>query len=192
MSKYTVDEIIDNKHRCLGRYKKCGVYKITNLANNKIYIGSSKTILRRWRNHIRELNDNKHKNLFLQEDWNKYGKENFVFEILEECFESNRYEIEQKYLDELFPFYRSGNGYNISEKSTQRNECNVRLFNPKDGENYYIVKAKGCKRYIKLDKMHCDNTSREDLQEECISLDSYCDIRSDIIEQCGYDSWEWD
>ena len=70
---FTADKILDKKHRCLGKRNKCGVYKITNIKNKKIYIGSSKNILQRWKNHIRELESTSHKNMFLQEDWDEYG-----------------------------------------------------------------------------------------------------------------------
>lgn len=188
---YKVDMILDKHHRCLGRYKVCGIYKITNVTNNKIYIGSSKHILQRWKNHIRELNENKHKNIYLQNDWNEYGKDCFVFEVLNECSESNRYSVEQEYLNNLMPFYRTGNGYNICEKSTERNETNIRFFKPKNPlDNYFMVKAKGCRPHM-MDADHCKDTTKEELEEECFALDMYDQIRSDIIEQNGYDDWEW-
>lgn len=191
MSEYTVDKIIDKTHKCLGCLKRCGVYKITNIVNNKMYIGSSKNILQRWKNHIRELESNSHNNMFLQEDWNEYGKDNFLFEILEECLEEERYTREQEYFDSLHPYYRSGNGYNISEKSTQRNETRVRLFRSTPFGDYYKAKAKGCRPFI-MDKDYCDSTSREELEEACYSLENYYNIRADVIEQCGEDDWEWD
>lgn len=189
---FTVDKILDPKHRCLGNKNRCGVYQITNIKNNKIYIGSSKNILQRWKNHIRELDKNIHKNMFLQADWNDFGKDNFVFEILEECSIDNQYNTEQKYLDMLFPFYRNGAGYNISEKSTQRNETSVILFNPKNEclEDYYIVKTKGCNPYL-MDGEHCRTTSREDLEAECHALDTYYQIVKYIESQNGRDDWEW-
>ena len=188
---YTVDVILDKKHKCLGNYKICGIYKITNVKNNKIYIGSSNNILQRWKNHIRELESNKHKNIYLQYDWNKYQKENFIFEVLEKCDEDIRYSVEQDYLNKLMPFYRTGKGYNISEKSTDRNEIGVRFFKPYDPQNgYFIVKAKGCKAYL-MDEDHCKNTLKEDLIDECSALDTYYQIRSYIMEQNGCDDWEW-
>ena len=39
---------------------KCGVYEIRNTVNNKVYIGSSKNIYDRWRQHIRLLEKNSH------------------------------------------------------------------------------------------------------------------------------------
>ena len=62
-----------------------GIYKIENLINGKVYIGKSKNIENRWRTHKKELNNNSHCNKHLQNAWNKYGKENFKFEVIEEC-----------------------------------------------------------------------------------------------------------
>ena len=188
---YKIDEIMNKRKRCLGRYTVCGVYKITNVKNDKIYIGSSKNILKRWKAHISELENNKHKNYYLQDDWNEYGKDSFVFEILEQCPESKRYDIEQKYLTDLKPFYRTGNGYNICEKSTERNEPTVRFYKPKDGScNYFYVKAKGCKPHI-MDADHCNNTLKEDLEWECFCLDEYSRIKNEMIYYNGPDDWEW-
>lgn len=91
--------------------KICGVYKITNIVNWKFYIGSSKDIEHRWRQHKNQLNENQHGNLYLQNAWNKYGGANFKFEIIEECSPKIQFEREQFYLNELNPF--GDHGYNI-------------------------------------------------------------------------------
>jgi group I intron endonuclease len=62
----------------------CGIYEIRNLINNKVYIGSSYNIKNRWSQHKQELNKNIHNNYHLQSAWNKYGKNNFSFKIIEE------------------------------------------------------------------------------------------------------------
>ena len=59
----------------------CGIYKITNNINNKFYIGSSKNITKRFKEHKWRLKNNKHPNNKLQNSWNKYGEENFKFEV---------------------------------------------------------------------------------------------------------------
>lgn len=56
-----------------------GIYKITSKINNKVYIGESLDIRRRWEDHIEDLNKNEHHSYKLQEDWNEYGKDNFEF-----------------------------------------------------------------------------------------------------------------
>ena len=82
----------------------CGVYKITNIINGKIYVGSSKDIEDRWWHHKYELNSRIHKNTHLQNAWNKYKEHNFIFEIIEECSPQIQFEREQYYLDTLNPF----------------------------------------------------------------------------------------
>ena len=91
--------------------KICGVYKITNTANGKFYVGSSKDIKNRWIQHQNELNEKKHGNAHLQNAWDKYGSQSFKFEIIEECSIENQFEREQYYLNKLNPF--DNNGYNI-------------------------------------------------------------------------------
>lgn len=88
-----------------------GIYKIINKVDGKCYYGSSKNIEKRWLRHINELNKNKHINILLQRAWNKYGEDNFLFEIVEECEIINLLNVEQKYLD-LNP------EYNIGKKSS--------------------------------------------------------------------------
>lgn len=63
----------------------CGIYKITCIINNKVYIGQSTDIEKRWKDHVIRLDNNSHDNSYLQNAWNKYGKEAFKFEIIEKC-----------------------------------------------------------------------------------------------------------
>ncbi|MGL5381069.1 GIY-YIG nuclease family protein [Clostridium sp.] len=61
-----------------------GIYMIKNKVDNKVYIGLSKNIKRRFTMHKTNLNSGKHKNDYLQKAWNKYGCDSFEFIILEE------------------------------------------------------------------------------------------------------------
>lgn len=61
-----------------------GVYSITNLVNGKVYYGRSEDIYRRWNSHKNHLIKGEHVNKELQWDWDKYGSNNFIFEIVEE------------------------------------------------------------------------------------------------------------
>lgn len=78
----------------------CGIYEIVNKTNGKKYIGQSVNIKKRWNRHRTELNNNEHCNSHLQNAWNKYGEENFVFNILSECVENQLNELEQMYIKE--------------------------------------------------------------------------------------------
>ena len=60
------------------------IYRITNMINNKYYIGSTESFARREWQHKNDLKKGAHKNPHLQASWNKYGGDAFVFEILTE------------------------------------------------------------------------------------------------------------
>ena len=95
--------------------KIIAVYVIKNKLDNKIYIGSSNDLKRRFRDHISLLNRKCHHSIHLQNAWNKYGKENFTFEILEEIIDEKQLLIkEQNYL-ETYNSYNKDYGYNISK-----------------------------------------------------------------------------
>jgi len=92
---------------------KSGIYLIKNIINNKVYIGSAVNIDRRWEQHKKLLKKGKHHSCHLQLAWNKYGEQNFKFEILEEV--SNPLHLisyEQVYLD-YHKSYEDERGYNI-------------------------------------------------------------------------------
>jgi|694.fasta_scaffold145206_3 group I intron endonuclease len=86
-----------------------GIYTITNKLNNKCYLGSSTNIQRRWQQHRTELKHNKHNNKKLQNAYNKYGKHNFIYKVIEECSKENLIQREQYYLDNI----DSKNLYNL-------------------------------------------------------------------------------
>jgi group I intron endonuclease len=66
---------------------KSGIYSITNLKNDKKYIGYARNIAVRWNHHKSSLKLNCHPNKYLQNSWNKYGEEFFRFDIVELCTE---------------------------------------------------------------------------------------------------------
>lgn len=92
-----------------------GIYTIKNLVNNKLYIGSSSRLNRRYSEHKIDLNKNKHCNIFLQRAWDKYGQHNFVFEIVEYCDKNQLLEREEYWIN-YFSSYKKENGYNICIK----------------------------------------------------------------------------
>lgn len=61
-----------------------GTYRIINTENGRPYIGQSSGYSRRWSTHKSALRRNKHDNKQLQEDYNTYGEEAFIFEVIEE------------------------------------------------------------------------------------------------------------
>lgn len=91
-----------------------GIYMIKNLFNNKVYIGQSTNIDRRWNDHKNKLNNNKHENLHLQESYNKYGEDNFSFEIICKCGKDELNDKEVYYINK-FKSYMPENGYNLTK-----------------------------------------------------------------------------
>lgn len=82
-----------------------GIYKIENRLSGKFYIGSSSNLYRRYSDHLRELERNTHSNPKLQASWNKYGRDNFEFSIIEECSLFELQNREQYYIDTLAPYF---------------------------------------------------------------------------------------
>ena len=60
-----------------------GIYNIRNIVNDKVYIGSAVSFKLRWNCHQNDLLNNRHVNNKLQNSYNKYGKDSFVYEIIE-------------------------------------------------------------------------------------------------------------
>lgn len=86
------------------------IYKITNLINNKCYIGQAKDYKVRFYAHKNNLKRNKHENQYLQNAWNKYGEENFLFEVIDSG--ENYNELEKHYI-KLYNSTKREYGYNI-------------------------------------------------------------------------------
>lgn len=84
-----------------------GIYKIENLINGKIYIGQSIHIERRWQEHCQKTSTS-----LIGQAIQKYGKENFSFQILQEVSDLTLLnQLESNYIqhfNSLVP-----NGYNI-------------------------------------------------------------------------------
>lgn len=141
-----------------GIYKEIGIYQIRNLVNGKVYIGSSCEIGKRFCQHKWLLGIGKHHSPYLQNAWNKYGPDAFVFEVLENCSEEDVLKREQWYLDEKKPYDRV-NGYNNARFAesgakgrpmSEKNKAILRLINtgrtmPRDAVERAAAKRRGLK-----------------------------------------------
>lgn len=116
----------DKVVRKISKTPICGIYQVRNKVNNKIYIGQSIDIERRWGQHRYGKGS-----LILRNAIKKHGIDNFEFSILEEVEFTNKpetvellTELEQKWFDLKEPY---NDGYNIDKTSkpnltTGRNE----------------------------------------------------------------------
>ncbi len=100
-----------------------GVYQVTNLVNNKILIGSSNDLNAIWNRIRTQLRFGSYMIEDLQNDWKKYGEENFKYEILSELqqddpektdYSKDIKALEAMYLEELQPY--GDRGYNRLKK----------------------------------------------------------------------------
>jgi len=103
--------------------KNSYIYQIKNIINNKAYIGNTNNFKRRKKEHIYHLNNSNHYNKYLQRLWDKYGKENFKFTILETTTLEKQYKLEQSYLNKLKPF--NNKGYNILTEVNNMAKCKI-------------------------------------------------------------------
>lgn len=85
-----------------------GIYKIENLINHKCYVGQSVHIERRWKEHCQPSTKS-----VISSAIKKYGKENFSFQVLEECLEQDLDEKEIFYIEKFNCIVP--NGYNIKD-----------------------------------------------------------------------------
>lgn len=82
-----------------------GIYLIRNKINDKMYIGQSIDIYRRWKEHLNFKKNNKSK-YPLYHSFSKYGTENFDFIILEEVKDEGKLlEREMFWYERLIPEY---------------------------------------------------------------------------------------
>lgn len=79
-----------------------GIYKITCLINDKFYIGQSMNVYSRIRSHFGHPT-----NLELKEDMEKYGKDNFKWELIQtfKVSDYNNYNNVKRILKERETFY---------------------------------------------------------------------------------------
>ena len=103
----------------MSRIKISAIYRIICLITGKGYVGSAIDLKNRWAEHRKQLRGKYHHSILLQRAWNKYGEENFVFEIIELVVKPTKKKLEtreQYWID----FYEAANpvkGYNIAPKA---------------------------------------------------------------------------
>ena len=97
--------------------KKGYIYKITNLTNNKVYIGQTIDFNKRKQEHINALKAKRHRNIHLQSAWEKYGQDSFKFDLLETLTDCTNDELtfREQYWIDYYGGLNSKNTYNKRE-----------------------------------------------------------------------------
>jgi hypothetical protein len=94
-----------------------GIYAIRHIESGKLYVGSSSNIASRWQTHRWALGRGIHHSRHLQNAWDKYGADAFVFEVLQAVENpDDLIRTEQEHLDRTGSFRRT-HGYNILPKA---------------------------------------------------------------------------
>lgn len=141
---------------------KSGVYKITNNKNNRIYYGSCKRFKQRAYEHRTRLIGNRHSNPFLQNDFNKCGKEAFEFHVVKVVDGEERKIVEQQFINEVYDHQKQC--YNIKPKTviTERNWFSR---TPEETKKLLSQKSKAMwadpKFKAKMKKIHSDPEFRK-------------------------------
>jgi group I intron endonuclease len=92
------------------------IYEIKHKETGTRYIGYSKNIPHRWREHRRDLRNNKHHSQFLQRSWNKYEEDSFEFTVVESYTNLSEVRAREKHL-----IAQNVGGYNVASGGTGGN-----------------------------------------------------------------------
>jgi len=116
----------DVKREYKERRKPAGVFQVKNAVNGKILLGSSLNLEGPLNSHRFMLEIGRHRNEALQKEWNEYGADRFVFEIVETVKVKDDPDfdvsdeltiLEQIWLEKLQPF--GERGYNTDTRIRQ-------------------------------------------------------------------------
>ena len=108
------------------RQKPAGIFQVKNTVNGKVLLGSSLNLEGPLNSHKFMLTIGQHRNEALQKEWNEYGPDKFIFEILETVkvkddpnfnLADELTLLEQIWLEKLQPF--GARGYNIGANIRQ-------------------------------------------------------------------------
>lgn len=85
-----------------------GIYQIqSKIKPERIYVGSSVNIHKRWNRHLLDLKNNIHSSIKLQRHYNKYGKCDLIFSIKIGCDKDDLITTEQFFIDLINPYFNN-------------------------------------------------------------------------------------
>ena len=121
--------------------KISAVYKITNTITNDFYIGSSKDVKERWRNHKKPSKWKQYPNNLMYLDMQKYGLDKFEFQVIAEVEIEQLKETEQQFIETLKPTYNKNRAkgwdsetHNKYQKSDKGKETHRKSQNKYDNQ----------------------------------------------------------
>jgi hypothetical protein len=106
-----------------------GIYRITNKANGRFFVGASLNLKGAFNSATFQLDYGMHRNWELQAAYTEFGKENFVFEVLDHLppkedpaydYSGDLKVLEEMWLDKLQPY--GERGYNREKTGSPPSE----------------------------------------------------------------------
>jgi hypothetical protein len=160
-----------------------------------VYIGSSMDISTRWREHKYDLRMNNHRNQHLQNAYNKYGKDAFVYEVLELIDEENKdqqFEREQYWID-LKEACNKKKGYNIQSEVLIVPKISKKVVCLETKEIFESLEEAGRAKGISSGSISCCCNKRKLKQTggyHWMFYDEYINMTEEEIEKVLYNKWK--
>lgn len=172
---------------------KTGIYKISFLTTDRVYIGSSVNLRKRKNSHLCELRKGIHKNNMLQKAYNKYGENNMIFTIILECEPESLLIYEEEQI-RTHNSYRKG--FNLVEKPSENMlgyKHTEQSKSKMSSSRKQLGRVSGClteQQVREIRQKFFDGARNSDLAEEygihrktirkCVFLQTYTDISCEI------------
>lgn len=169
-----------------------GVYYLECLVNSKKYIGSAQNLHGRKVEHFKNLRNGTN-NKLIQEDFNKYGEENFKFEILEILPNDDAILVEKEnyYMDYFKTYihkYGSAFGYNQHRASRNRptEESNKKRSESLKGKNISLT----LEQCFEIKRLLLEENKYEKMQIKMSRIAENYKVSSKTIKKIFYgDYW---
>lgn len=110
---------------------KAFVYAIQHSETGKIYVGCTNDVERRVREHLSQLENNKHPNKRMQNDYNKYGGDYFYYVLFNAYAAYDAFMMERHFMS-LLGTRDETRGYNAGDNSLEFSLDNFKRHNAKD------------------------------------------------------------
>ena len=184
-----------------------GIYLIINFQNNKFYVGSAVNARKRKNKHLQQLRKGNHDNSYLQNSFNKYGENNFLFVLIEDVPNLNDLTLREQYwIDSLdacnkeiayniLPKANSTLGYKHGTKSTEKHRQAGLNLSPESRQKIAEAKFKPViqlslngefiKKWNSIKEV-CDALG---FQQSCISV--CCANKNNVKQHKGF-IWTWE
>ena len=147
------------------------IYKITNLQNNKSYIGQTiKPVEKRFAQHKNNYTKQYFSQLALYQAFKKYGIENFSFDTIEEV-DNEKLDEREKYWINFYDTYYNGYNSTLGGRLVQLYDWDI------DQVIELYLELKSARKVAKV--LGCDHSTIDNI------LNTYKIKRFSVAEQCG-------